>query len=125
MSEIIEKIKDKYMVVIILIIAAVAFIVIFEPFGSKIEGEWAYVSEAIDGDFTDFTFAPTSIIFYEDGTAQKVNYSGSLSTTMHYSYSKGRLAIDGEIFDCKIDGDIMKLSMNEDGHEAQIVLRRK
>ena len=98
MSEIIEKIKDKYMVVIILIIAAVAFIVIFEP---------------------------SSIIFYEDGTAQKIYYNGSSSTTMHYSYSKGRLAIDGEIYDCKIDGDIMKLSMNEDGHEAQIILRRK
>lgn len=125
MSEIIEKIKDKYMVVIILIIAAVAFIVIFEPFGSKIEGEWAYVSEAIDGHYKDFTFAPTSIIFYEDGTAQKIYYNGSSSTTMYYSYSKGRLAIDGGIFDCKIDGDIMKLSMNEDGHEAQIVLRRK
>lgn len=125
MSEIIEKSKDKYMGVIILIIAAVAFIVIFEPFGSKIEGEWAYVSAAIDGHFKDFTFNPTSIIFYEDGTAQKIYYNGSSSTTMHYSYSKGRLAIDGEIYDCKIDGDIMKLSMNEDGHEAQIILRRK
>lgn len=125
MSGIIEKIKDKYMVVIILIIAAVAFIVIFDPFGSNIEGEWSFVSVNIDGDYEDFTFKPTSIIFYEDGTAQKIYYNGSSSTTMYYSYSKGRLAIDGGIFDCKIDGDIMKLSMNEDGHEAQIVLRRK
>ncbi len=125
MSEIIEKIKDKYMGVIVLIIAVIAFIVIFEPFGSKIEGEWSYVSSAVDGHFEDFTFAPTSIIFYDDGTAQKIYYSGSSSTTKHYSYSKGRLAIDGDIYDCKMDGDIMKLSMNEDGHEAQIILRRK
>lgn len=125
MSEIIEKIKDKYIGIIILIIAAVAFIVIFDPFGSKIEGEWSYVSSSVDGHFEDFTFAPTSIIFYDDGTAQKIYYSGSTSETKHYSYSKGRLAIDGDIYDCKIDGDIMKLSMDEDGHEAQIVLRRK
>lgn len=125
MSEIIEKIKDKYVGVIVLIIAIIAFIVIFEPFGSKIEGEWAYVSEAIDGHFEDFTFDPYSIIFYDDGTADKIKYAGSSRTTLHYSYSKGRLAIDGEIYDCKIDGDIMKLSMNEDGHEAQIILRRK
>ena len=124
MSEIIEKIKDKYMVVIILIIAAVAFIVIFDPFGSNIEGEWAYVSVNIDGDYQDFTFKPTSIIFYDDGTAERVNYNGRTRTFV-YSYSKGRLAIEGETFDCKIDGDIMKLSINEDGHEAQIILRRK
>jgi len=86
MSEIIEKIKDKYMGVIVLIIAVIAFIVIFEPFGSKIEGEWSYVSSAVDGHFEDFTFAPTSIIFYDDGTAQKIYYSGSSSTTKHYSY---------------------------------------
>lgn len=124
MSEIIEKIKDKYMGVIILIIAAVAFIVIFEPFGSNIEGEWAYVSVNIDGDYQDFTFKPTSIIFYDDGTAERVNYNGRTRTFV-YSYSKGRLAIEGETFDCKIDGDIMKLSIHEDGHEAQIILRRK
>lgn len=124
MSEIIEKIKDKYMGVIILIIAAVAFIVIFDPFGSNIEGEWAYVSVNIDGDYQDFTFKPTSIIFYDDGTAERVNYNGRTRTFV-YSYSKGRLAIEGVTFDCKIDGDIMKLSINEDGHEAQIILRRK
>lgn len=124
MSEIIEKIKDKYMVVIILILAAVAFIVIFEPFGSKIEGEWSYVSVNIDGDYEDFTFKPTSIIFYDDGTAERVSYNGRTRTFV-YSYSKGRLAIEGVTFDCKMDGDIMKLSMNEDGHEAQIILRRK
>lgn len=125
MSEIIEKIKDRYMGVIVLIIAAVAFIVIFDPFGSNIEGEWSYLSSAVDGHFEDFTFNPTSIIFYDDGTAQKIYYSGSTTETKYYSYSKGRLAIDGETYDCKIDGDIMKLSINEDGHEAQIVLRRK
>lgn len=124
MSEIIEKIKDKYMGVIILIIAAVAFIVIFDPFGSNIEGEWAYVSVNIDGDYEDFTFKPTSIIFYDDGTAERVSYNGRTRTFV-YSYSKGRLAIEGETFDCKIDGDIMKLSITEDGHEAQIILRRK
>lgn len=125
MSEIIEKIKDKYVGVIVLIIAAVAFIVIFDPFGSKIEGEWTYVSATIDGNYEDFTFMPTSIIFYEDGTAQNIYYNGRSSTTNHYSYSKGRLAMDGTIFDCKIDGDIMKLSMNVDGHEAQFIFRRK
>lgn len=124
MSEIIEKIKDKYMGVIILIIAAVAFIVIFDPFGSNIEGEWAYVSVNIDGDYEDFTFKPTSIIFYDDGTAERVSYNGRTSTFV-YSYSKGRLAIEGVTFDCKMDGDILKLSINEDGHEAQIILRRK
>lgn len=124
MSEIIEKIKDKYMVVIILIIAAVAFIVIFDPFGSKIEGEWTYVSVNLDGDYEDFTFKPTSIIFYDDGTAERVSYDGRTRTFV-YSYSKGRLAIEGVTFDCKMDGDIMKLSVNEDGHEAQIILRRK
>ncbi len=124
MSEIIEKIKDKYIGIIILIIVAAAVIVIFDPFGSNIEGEWAVVSVNIDGDYEDITFNPTSIIFYDDGTAERVSYNGRTSTAV-YSYSKGRLAIEGETFDCKLDGDIMKLSVNEDGHEAQIILRRK
>ncbi len=124
MSEIIEKIKDKYIGIIILIIVAAAVIVIFDPFGSNIEGEWAVVSVNIDGDYEAITFNPTSIIFYDDGTAERVSYNGRTSTAV-YSYSKGRLAIEGETFDCKLDGDIMKLSVNEDGHEAQIILRRK
>ncbi len=124
MSEMIEKIKDKYMGIIVLIAAVVVFIVVFDPFGGKIEGEWSYVSASVDGNYEDFTFKPTSIIFYDDGTAQKIKYNGS-AASLYYSYSKGRLVIDGDTFDCKIDGDIMKLNIEEDGHEGEIILRRK
>lgn len=117
--------KSKYISIVALIVAVIAFIIIFDPFGSTIEGEWSVVSVCEDGNYENLTFNPTSIIFYDDGTLQKIYYNGSASDTMYYSYSKGHLAIEGTIFDCKIDGNVMNLSAEEDGHEAQVILRRK
>lgn len=134
MSEMIEKIKDKYMGIIVLIAAVVVFIVVFDPFGGKIEGEWYVYYGEFDGEIgsmrQDSTRSTIALTFYDNGTmtmsSPKAGYYNTKYDydTYNYSYSNGKLAIDGDIVDCKIQGDEMTISGYVDGTDMTIKLKR-
>lgn len=129
--------KNKYTGVIVLIIAVIAAIIIFDPFGSKIEGEWYVYYVEVDGESgslrQDSTESMPSFNFSDDGTVtmayQVADYSSYNGTkysydTATYSYSKGKLALDGDVFDCKISGDKMTLSGEVNGKSLKFELKR-
>lgn len=111
--------KRSYSGIIFIIIAIIAFFVIFKPFGGdKIEGEWNEYSKEYNGQISylsdNYGGGDMPVYtFRNDGTLSIVipdpNFGlrAGRSYTHTYSYSDGRLAIDGEECDCKISGKTM------------------
>lgn len=125
--------KRSYSGIIFIIIAIIAVFVIFKPFGGdKIEGEWIFYSTEMDGEIRyfrdEFDGKDVTITFYDDGTAQvyrpAVRLGYSSSETCQYSYSNGRLVLDGDEVDCKISGKTMTWIYDYGGKEMVMTLKR-
>lgn len=112
--------KKKLIGIAAVVVVIIAIIVIATSSGSEIEGEWVAIRVDYGGAGEDL-YDQVTFIFYDDDTVDRISYSGSVST-YPYSYSKGRLAIDGEVVDCTIHGETMRWDY-EDG--TGIELRRR
>lgn len=113
--------KKKIIGIAAVVVVIIVIIVIVASSGSEIEGEWVAIRAEYGGVGEDLYASPVTFIFYDDGTVDRISYSGSVSTYT-YSYSKGRLAIDGEVVDCTIHGETMRWDY-DDG--TGIELRRR
>lgn len=117
--------KRSYSGIVFIVVAIIAVFVIFKPFGgNSIEGEWIFFSYEQDGQITycsdEYDGKNVTITFYDDATAQvyvpPYRLNDSYSKTFTYSYSNGRLVLDGNVLDCKISGKNMTLSENNGGN---------
>lgn len=126
--------KNKRIGIIVLIIAVIAAIVIFDPFGGNIEGEWYLYHVEADGKVEsirqDSTKSMPSYNFSDDGTVTIARPVAGYYNTKYsydkytYSYSKGKITIDGIVLDCKISGDKMTWSGEVDGKSVKIEFKR-
>lgn len=126
--------KSKYSGLILVIIAVIAAIIIFDPFGGKIEGEWYMYYAEMGGEVQsmrqDSTKYLQSYNFSDDGTVTVATpidgYYGTKCSykTYTYSYSKGEITMDGTILDCKISGEKMTWSGEVDGTSVKIEFKR-
>ena len=109
--------------IILAIVVVVALILIFDPFGgSDIEGEWeATVLKTANGSTKAYNaLDPLSLVFYDDGTGDKIVYAGIHSFS--YKCHGDTLVIDGEELQYEIKGDILKIT---DDEGTTLTLRRK
>lgn len=126
--------KSKHSGLILVIIAVIATIVIFDPFGGNIEGEWYLYHVEADGKVEsirqDSTKSMPSYNFSDDGTVTIARpVAGYYNTkysydTYTYSYSKGKITMDGIVLDCKISGEKMTWSGEVDGTSVKIEFKR-
>lgn len=124
--------------VVALIIVAVVVIVVLDPFGGKIEGEWYLYSVEVDGEVQDNDRDSAGNIaiftFSEDGTVTIARPAPSyydeeyLYGTATYSYSDGKITIDGETLDweldCNISGNKMTWTGTAEGMSVKLELKR-
>lgn len=123
--------KSKHSGLILIIIAIIAAIIIFDPFGGKIEGEWLLTRTIRNGDIRTYNSMQTETwVFYDDGTMANLgSFDDYLFTgkneSHNYSYSKGRLALDGVIYECDLSKNEMTLTLNDGNDKVVYELQRK
>lgn len=123
--------KSKYSGLILVIIAVIAAIIIFDPFGGKIEGEWLHTRTIRNGDIRTYNSMQTETwVFYDDGTMANLGSMDDYFFTgkhesHNYSYSKGKLAMDGVIYECDLSKDEMTLTLNDGNDKVVYEFQRK
>lgn len=123
--------KNKWIDIIVLIIAVIAAIVIFDPFGGNIEGEWLHTRTICNGEIETYNSMQTETwVFYDDGTMANLGSMDDYFFTgkhesHNYSYSKRKLALDGVIYECDLSKNEMTLTLDDGSNKTVYEFQRK